>query len=495
MPNNQIQKGYDFSTGQLVTADNLDNLAQEATLRKGAISEQPAQTDALTDSDEIIVNDVSDLSSTTPKKATIAQIFNSRVDITAKSITAPSGESITLNPIDGSIFNNNAFSSVDGLNVSVNKADHGLVVGQLIEISNALSGVISKPAYNGKYLVTEITSTSVFVYRLDTSTAATTGTLTYKKEGAVIVNNNLIVNSDARYVGSNTFQGNTRFTGSNVFQGSLSVSTNMVLPSGTTAERPVSPAAGTQRFNTTNNRMEFYNGTEWLNVVQSSTTDAQTGWIFQGYTKIEITGSTVNSGTVTVPAFESSNFSIPEAEYWIPVKDFIIRRRGVQTLTFNQTLRNRGSSDYFNLGSQLAPAHYASGEESYLNTDTISGTPVKYIIQQPNGDSPYNVIIGANTVYPYWSIQSNNTINFYKVIGTDIGSDGTPYPLDLNVDFTITPQNLTSPDANGTVWVTEKGYRGGQTFKINRPSYSSYEETGGSYTEKFVLWFERWRKA
>jgi hypothetical protein len=41
MANNQIQKGYDFATGQLVTADNLDALAQEATLKKGAISEQP----------------------------------------------------------------------------------------------------------------------------------------------------------------------------------------------------------------------------------------------------------------------------------------------------------------------------------------------------------------------------------------------------------------------------------------------------------------------
>ena len=41
MPNNQIEKGYTFVTGQLVTADNLNSAAQEATLKKGAISEQP----------------------------------------------------------------------------------------------------------------------------------------------------------------------------------------------------------------------------------------------------------------------------------------------------------------------------------------------------------------------------------------------------------------------------------------------------------------------
>src|SRR6056297_3282374 len=37
-----------------------------------------------------------------------------------------------------------------------------------------------------------------------------------------------------------------------------------VFPKGTTAERPVSPEAGYIRFNTTDNVMETYDGTEWL---------------------------------------------------------------------------------------------------------------------------------------------------------------------------------------------------------------------------------------
>ena len=36
-----------------------------------------------------------------------------------------------------------------------------------------------------------------------------------------------------------------------------------VFPKGTTAERPVSPEAGYIRFNTTDNVMETYDGTEW----------------------------------------------------------------------------------------------------------------------------------------------------------------------------------------------------------------------------------------
>jgi hypothetical protein len=38
----------------------------------------------------------------------------------------------------------------------------------------------------------------------------------------------------------------------------------IVIPSGTTEQRPVSPATGTIRFNTTDSRFEGYNGTAWV---------------------------------------------------------------------------------------------------------------------------------------------------------------------------------------------------------------------------------------
>jgi hypothetical protein len=37
-------------------------------------------------------------------------------------------------------------------------------------------------------------------------------------------------------------------------------------PSGTTAQRPGSPAAGMMRFNTTTVAMEYYNGTAWVSI-------------------------------------------------------------------------------------------------------------------------------------------------------------------------------------------------------------------------------------
>ena len=37
----------------------------------------------------------------------------------------------------------------------------------------------------------------------------------------------------------------------------------LYLPSGTTAQRPASPATGQMRFNTTTGSVETYNGTSW----------------------------------------------------------------------------------------------------------------------------------------------------------------------------------------------------------------------------------------
>lgn len=37
----------------------------------------------------------------------------------------------------------------------------------------------------------------------------------------------------------------------------------MYLPTGTTAQRPASPATGMMRFNTTTSLVEVYNGTSW----------------------------------------------------------------------------------------------------------------------------------------------------------------------------------------------------------------------------------------
>ena len=49
-----------------------------------------------------------------------------------------------------------------------------------------------------------------------------------------------------------------------------------ILPSGTTAQRDVSPVAGYMRFNTTTGYVEGYNGTAWQNISVSTSTTGST---------------------------------------------------------------------------------------------------------------------------------------------------------------------------------------------------------------------------
>lgn len=49
------------------------------------------------------------------------------------------------------------------------------------------------------------------------------------------------------------------------------------LPSGTTAERPSSPSSGMLRYNTTNNVMEVYDGSNWTTVDGSNLADSTGG--------------------------------------------------------------------------------------------------------------------------------------------------------------------------------------------------------------------------
>ena len=74
----------------------------------------------------------------------------------------------------------------------------------------------------------------------------------------------------------------------------------IVLPSGSTAERPGSPADGVFRFNTTTDIMEYYNGTNWQGVVQEApaVTSISPTTALNANQVITITGTGFRSGAV-----------------------------------------------------------------------------------------------------------------------------------------------------------------------------------------------------
>ena len=66
-----------------------------------------------------------------------------------------------------------------------------------------------------------------------------------------------------------------------IFEGNLvfSSTAHLVLPKGTTAERPVGVSTGAMRYNTESSNVEYYNGTSWVEV---SSYDAGVRGVFGG---------------------------------------------------------------------------------------------------------------------------------------------------------------------------------------------------------------------
>ena len=80
----------------------------------------------------------------------------------------------------------------------------------------------------------------------------------------------------------------------------LTGSEGVVLPSGTTAERPGSPADGVFRFNTTTDLMEYYNGTNWQGLYEDQpiVTSISPTTALNANQAITITGKNFRTGAV-----------------------------------------------------------------------------------------------------------------------------------------------------------------------------------------------------
>ena len=93
--------------------------------------------------------------------------------------------------------------------------------------------------------------------------------------------------------------------GTNVVGDSIKGSSNvaMLIPTGTTAERPTTGVAGQLRLNTTNNKLEFHNGTAFVNVTGGVSGNATiTADTYTGDGTTTVFGSGAASGDSTVEA-------------------------------------------------------------------------------------------------------------------------------------------------------------------------------------------------
>ena len=110
-----------------------------------------------------------------------------------------------------------------------------------------------------------------------------------------------------------TISGNTSLSvmnlGTNIdISGNLNANGNMILPNGTTANRPFG-VQGYFRFNTTDSLLEFYTGSLWKNIISTTTSPTLTRTITITTPAGSATTSTWSSGFTSTFTFSATNNS------------------------------------------------------------------------------------------------------------------------------------------------------------------------------------------
>jgi len=150
--------------------------------------------------------------------------------------------------------------------------------GSALTIGTGLSGT----SYNGSAPVT---------IAVDSTVATLTGAQTLINKTIVAANNTITTAASGTLAATELNAALAELASEKVQKSSNTGSA--MLPSGTTAQRDGSPAAGYLRFNATLNQFEGYNGTAWVNVVDVSTAVTLTGT------------QTLTNKTLTTPTLSS----------------------------------------------------------------------------------------------------------------------------------------------------------------------------------------------
>jgi hypothetical protein len=216
----QLQAPYTFATGDQVTAANLNAHTNSAILLPGSITDQPnIEANTVASGDSILLYD---LSATGLREANVSDVLGSNVPVTTSAITAGANSDIVVTPNDGTIVTGQAYTSADGLTVTVTSTAHTLTVGQVILVTAAATG------YNGTFWVATV-ATNSFTYVMTTAATAGSSTLSYTKKGAIrnagseSINGSLFVAGSSVLTGDTTISGALTYSGTANFTGALQV--------------------------------------------------------------------------------------------------------------------------------------------------------------------------------------------------------------------------------------------------------------------------------
>jgi hypothetical protein len=211
----QFQSPETYVDGQQVTATRLNNQTNGAIALPGLITDQTNITaNTVASGDSVLLYD---LSATALREANVSDVLGSNVPVTTSAVTGGANSDIVLTPNDGAIVTGQAYTSGDGLTVTVTSTAHGLVVGQVILITAAATG------YNGTFRVATV-ATNSFTYVMTTAATPGSSTLSYTKKGTIRNAGNESVAGSLFVAGSAVISGAAALTGATTISGAATVS-------------------------------------------------------------------------------------------------------------------------------------------------------------------------------------------------------------------------------------------------------------------------------
>jgi hypothetical protein len=193
----QISPGETFVNGQQVDASRLNNLAGHAILLPGSVTEQPDIGSVIDQTDKLIIydNSANALRSVTINNLMGSVSASNITTLTTSVINGQPNSDIAITANDGTLVSGKAFSSSNGLLVTVTSTAHGLISGQLVSIT------ASNSAYSGLFQVT-VASADTFTYSFSTAVTAASGTCNYFHNATVRINGNITTSGNVVITGS-----------------------------------------------------------------------------------------------------------------------------------------------------------------------------------------------------------------------------------------------------------------------------------------------------
>jgi hypothetical protein len=218
----QFQSPINYVTGDQVTAANLNNHINGAVALPGLIADQSSMSaNNVASTDQILINDGGVL-----KKTTVGDVLNSNLAATFTSITATNfvsdnvapgaNKDLGLSPNAGVAVTGKTFTSVNGINVTVNSTAHNVLQNQVLTITASIA------AYSGEYRVVSVT-TDTFEYVLPEAATPNSGSCDYTKTASVVTTGNSVITSDEYLIGNQDVGGNSKISGNSTINGNLTV--------------------------------------------------------------------------------------------------------------------------------------------------------------------------------------------------------------------------------------------------------------------------------